>query len=118
MLLLVFHTGPPASVVQYSSVDKLPVRRKAKAETSADSEAIEKQSGATGKKPIPDEGALASVACSLQMKVCFWAARLAYPDLFSSGQSPSNESNYMDVQMWFDDASTHGTHTETPCILQ
>ena len=59
---------------------KVPVRRKVKAETSADSEVVKKQSVATGKKPILDEGALASGACSLLTKVV-WAARLARPDL-------------------------------------
>ena len=51
-----------------------------KAETSAESEAFEEQSVSTNKKSIPDEGALASVACSLLMKI-LWAARLARPDL-------------------------------------
>ncbi len=53
---------------------------KVKAETSADSEAVEKQSVTTDKQPIPDEGVLASVACNLIMKVR-WAAGLARPDL-------------------------------------
>ena len=53
-----------------------------KAGTSAESDAVEEQSVTTGKKkPILDEGALASVACSLLMKV-LWAARLARPDLY------------------------------------
>ena len=75
-----YHTGTPASFVQYSYVDKLPVWRKVKAETSVDSEVVEKQSVATGKKPILDEGVLASVACSIFMKI-LWSARLARPDL-------------------------------------
>ena len=76
-----YHTGPPATCVQYSYVDKLPLRRKVKAETSAESEVVEEQSVLTGKKPILDEAALASVACSLLMKV-IWAARLTRPNLF------------------------------------
>ena len=51
-----------------------------KAETYGDYEVVEKQSVATGNKPILDDGVLASVACSLLMKV-LWAARLARPDL-------------------------------------
>ena len=74
-----YHTGTPASFIQYSSVDELPVR-KVKAETYVDSEVVEKQSVATGKNPVFDEGVLASVACSLIMQV-LWAARLSRPDL-------------------------------------
>ena len=37
--------------------------------TSAESEAVEEQSVSTDKKSILDEGALASVACSMFMKV-------------------------------------------------
>ena len=61
-------------------MDKLPVRRKVKAETSADSEVVETQSVATGKKPILDQGVLASFTCSLPMKFLS-AARLARPHL-------------------------------------
>ena len=45
-----YHTGPPATLVQYSSVDKLHRRRQVKAETSADSDAVEEHSVTTGKK--------------------------------------------------------------------
>ena len=72
-----YHTGPRQHF-QYSSVDKLPVRRKA--ETLVESEVVGKQSVSTDKKPIPDEGVLASVACSLLTQV-LWATRLARPDL-------------------------------------
>ncbi len=36
-----YRAGPPATFVQYSSVDELPLRRKVKAEMSAESEAFE-----------------------------------------------------------------------------
>ena len=75
-----FHTGPPQSFVQYPYVDKLPVRRKPKAETSAEYTANDGKSVKTGGKQDVDEGALAYVACSLSMTV-LWAARLARPDL-------------------------------------
>ena len=54
-----------------------------KAETSADSEVLDEQSVKTGNKPIPDEGALASVACSILMKI-LRAARLARLDLLQA----------------------------------
>ena len=75
-----FHTGPPQPFVQYPSVDKLPVRRKPKGETSVESTANDGKSVKTDGKQDADEGALASVACSFFMKV-LWAARLARPDL-------------------------------------
>ena len=65
---------------QYPYVDKLPVRRKPKAETSAEYTANDGKSVKTGGKQDVDEGALAYVACSLSMTV-LWAARLARPDL-------------------------------------
>ena len=64
----------------YANADQLPLRRKVKAETSAESDEAEEQSVSTYRGSLPDEGALASVACSLLMKV-LWAARLARPDL-------------------------------------
>ena len=75
-----FLTDPPQSVAQYQSVDKLPVRRKPKTETSVGSTMNDGKSVSTDGKHDHDEGALASVACSLLMKV-LWVARLARPDL-------------------------------------
>ncbi len=54
----------------YSSVDKLPVRRRPKVETStADSEHDGDESASADGSSNPDIGTLASVACSLLMKV-------------------------------------------------
>ena len=64
-----YHTGPPASFVQYPSVDKLLVHKKAQAETSAGTSGSGGPSAKADVKPVPDEGKLASVACSLLMKV-------------------------------------------------
>ena len=75
-----YHTGPPSTFRCYANVDQLPLRRKVKAETSAESDDAEGQSVTTHRRSLPDKGALASVACSLLMKV-IWAARLARPDL-------------------------------------
>jgi hypothetical protein len=61
-------------------VDQLPLRRKAKAETSAGTEDVEEQLVPTNRGGSPDQGVLASVACSLLMKV-LWAALLARSDL-------------------------------------
>ncbi|MFM8489994.1 MAG: hypothetical protein ACKOCH_26950, partial [Bacteroidota bacterium] len=46
-----------------------PFDEKMKAEMSAVSSTDRQQSVATGRKPIPDQGALASVASSILMKV-------------------------------------------------
>ena len=67
-------------LLQYQSIDKLPVRRKPKTETSVGSTTNDGKSVQTDGKQDVDEGALASVACSLLMKV-LWVARLARPDL-------------------------------------
>ena len=75
-----FHIGPPQFFVQYQSVDKLPVRRKPKTQTSVGSTTNGGKSVPTDGAQENDEVALASVACSLLMKV-LWAARLARPDL-------------------------------------
>ncbi|MFM7978316.1 MAG: hypothetical protein ACKPKO_03290, partial [Candidatus Fonsibacter sp.] len=65
----------------YSSVDKLPVRRRPKVETSTeDPEHDGDESASVDGSSNQDVGTLASVACSLLMKV-IWAARLARPDL-------------------------------------
>ena len=93
-----YHTEHPATFAQHPSVGKLPVRRKVKAETSADSDVGEEQSVATGKKPILDEGALASVACSLLMKGAMGRTACT-PGSFTSSQPPSNQGYKMDVQM-------------------
>ena len=61
-------------------MDQLPLRRKVKAETSSGSDDAEEQSVVTDRSAFPDQGVLASVACSIIMKV-IWAARLARPDL-------------------------------------
>ena len=84
-----YHAGPPARFVQYSLVDKLPLRRKVKAETFAESDAVEEQSVTTGKnKPIPDEDALASVACIFYEDSMGRA--VGTPGYFASSQSPRN----------------------------
>ena len=57
-------------------MDKLLVRKKMKAETSAGTSESRGRSAKADGKPEPDEGKLASVACSMFMKV-LWAARLA-----------------------------------------
>ncbi|MFM7979691.1 MAG: hypothetical protein ACKPKO_10280, partial [Candidatus Fonsibacter sp.] len=76
-----FHTGSPSSFLTYSSVDKLPVRRRPKVETSTmDSEHDGDESASADVSSDMDIGTLASVACSLLMKV-LWAARSARPDL-------------------------------------
>ena len=62
--------GDAAAFIQYPSSDKVPTKCKVKADQSA--YADEDQHA--------EEGHLASVACSLLMKV-LWAARLARPDL-------------------------------------
>ncbi|MFM7985187.1 MAG: hypothetical protein ACKPKO_38305, partial [Candidatus Fonsibacter sp.] len=64
----------------YTSVYLLPSRRRAKAETSAGDFDETEQSVSIDGGGLPDQGSLASVACSLLMKV-IWAARLARPDL-------------------------------------
>ena len=76
----VFYTRPPSAFRCYADVDHLPHRRKAKAETSAGTEDVDEQLVSTNRGEIPDQGVLASVACSLLMKV-LWAALLARPDL-------------------------------------
>ena len=71
-----FHHGPPNSFTQYPSVDKLLVRRKAMTETSVGSATGSGKSAKADVKKDVEEGVLASVACSLRMKV-LRAARLA-----------------------------------------
>ena len=71
---------PPSAFCCYANADHLPHRRKAKAETSAGTDDVEEQLVPTNRGNFPDQGVLASVACSLLMKV-LWAARLARPDL-------------------------------------
>ena len=74
------YTGSPSTFRCYANMDHIPHRRKAKAETSAGTEDVDEQLVSTNRGEIPDQGVLASVACSLLMKV-LWAARLARPDL-------------------------------------
>ena len=59
---------PPSTFRCYDNVDHLPLRRKAKAETSAGSDDVEEQSVKTDRSNQPDQGVLASDACSLFMK--------------------------------------------------
>ena len=107
-----YHTGPPATFRCYANVDQLPLRRTVKAETSAESDEAEDQSVSTDRILIPAEGALASVACSLLMKV-LWAARLARPDFLRAVNHFATK-----VIKWtskFDYMMSWDTY-KTPCI--
>ncbi|MFM7981992.1 MAG: hypothetical protein ACKPKO_22005, partial [Candidatus Fonsibacter sp.] len=61
-------------------MDELPTRRQSQAETSVADRDNGSESVSTDGGRIDDVGTLASVACSLLMKV-LWVARLARPDL-------------------------------------
>ncbi|MFM7986276.1 MAG: hypothetical protein ACKPKO_43880, partial [Candidatus Fonsibacter sp.] len=63
------YTGSPSSFLTYSSVDKLPTRRRSKAETSVADHVDGGESASTNDGSHDDVGTLASVACSLLKKV-------------------------------------------------
>ena len=80
-----------------------------KAETYAGASESVGRSG----KPEPDEGKLASVACSLLLKGTVGRAACA-PGSTTSSESPSDHSVEVDVQLRFHDEQTHGIYTSYP----
>ena len=105
-----FYTGPPQSCVQYPSVDKLPVRRKPKTETSVGSTTGDGKSAQADGKQDADEGALASVACSF-FDDGFVSCTASATRPLTIRELPCDQSVEMDVQMRCHDAPTHGIYT-------